>query len=151
MFVPFFSSRAASACAAATPGLPLSPINTGHDVQASTPCFVSRSSAGLFLRATSTSTSEVVMIEFEPGKLTEECSTHVPDLTAVGLKRRAAMLAMRPSEYLRDLVCIDVHGATYEDLMRQHRINARAALAASAHQAIDTTAPSMANMELHRA
>lgn len=78
------------------------------------------------------------MIEFEPGKLTEEVSTHVPDLTALAFKRRAAALAMRPSEYLRDLICADVHGATYEDLIREHRLNARATLAQAVHQTSDT-------------
>lgn len=58
---------------------------------------------------------------FEPGKLTEELKTHVPDVTALAARRKAHDLGMSVAEYQRDLVCLDVHGATYDDLMREHR------------------------------
>lgn len=80
------------------------------------------------------------MIAFEPGKLTEELSTHVPDLTALSFKRHAAELGMRPGELLRDLVCELVHGSTYDDLMREHRRQARERLAPNLHQSSDTLA-----------
>ena len=83
------------------------------------------------------------MIAFEPGKLTEELSTHVPDLTALNFKRHAAELGMRPGELLRDLVCELVHGSTYDDLMREHRRQARARLALGQHQSSGTLANEM--------
>ncbi len=58
---------------------------------------------------------------FEPGKLTEELKTHVPDVTAMSARRTAHDLGMSLSEYLRDLVCMAEHGTTYDELMREHR------------------------------
>lgn len=68
-----------------------------------------------------------MLINFEPGKLTDEISTHVSDVTALEFRRRASRCGMRPSEYLRDLICMEVHGATYDDLMHEHRRAVRAA------------------------
>ena len=58
---------------------------------------------------------------FEPGKLTEELKTHVPDVTAMSARRTAHDLGMSVSEYVRDLVCLAEHGTTYDELMREHR------------------------------
>ena len=65
-------------------------------------------------------------IPFEPSKLTEEAKTHLPDMTALHSRRKALRLGMSYGEYLRDLVCLDIHGAPYDDLMREHRRNVRA-------------------------
>lgn len=58
---------------------------------------------------------------FEPGKLTEELKTHVPDVTAMSARRSAHELGMNVSEYVRDLICMAEHGTTYDELMREHR------------------------------
>ncbi len=65
-------------------------------------------------------------LPFEPSKLTEEVKTHVPDATKLVAARRAAQMGMTLSEYLRDLVCLDAHGATYDELMMSHRRKVRA-------------------------
>ena len=58
------------------------------------------------------------------------------------LTRRAAQLSQVPAEYLRDLVCLDIHGATYDELMLEHRREVRAMQAA--HQAVSAaSAPSL--------
>lgn len=62
-----------------------------------------------------------MVINFEPGKLTEEAKTHLPDVTELELRRRARSFGMTVSEYLRDLVCIDIHGSPFDDLVREHR------------------------------
>lgn len=67
---------------------------------------------------------------FEPSKLIEEVSTKLPDTTKLLLTRRAAQLSQVPAEYLRDLVCLDIHGATYDELMLEHRRDVRAMQAA---------------------
>lgn len=67
---------------------------------------------------------------FEPSKLVEEVSTKLPDTTKLLLTRRAAQLSQVPAEYLRDLVCLDIHGATYDELMLEHRRDVRALQAA---------------------
>ena len=67
---------------------------------------------------------------FEPSKLIEEVSTKLPDTTKLLLTRRAAQLSQVPAEYLRDLVCLDIHGATYDELMLEHRRDVRALQAA---------------------
>lgn len=58
---------------------------------------------------------------FEPVKLTEELKTHVPDVTALAARRKAHALGMTLAEYVRDLICLAEHGASYDDLMREHR------------------------------
>ena len=79
---------------------------------------------------------------FEPSKLIEEVSTKLPDTTKLLLARRAAQLSQVPAEYLRDLVCLDIHGATYDELMLEHRREVRAMQAA--HQAVSAaSAPSL--------
>lgn len=67
---------------------------------------------------------------FEPSKLIEEVGTKLPDTTKLLLTRRAAQLSQVPAEYLRDLVCLDIHGATYDELMIEHRRDVRAMQAA---------------------
>lgn len=67
---------------------------------------------------------------FEPSKLVEEVSTKLPDTTKLLLARRAAQLSQVPAEYLRDLVCVEIHGATYDELMLEHRREVRALQAA---------------------
>lgn len=67
---------------------------------------------------------------FEPSKLIEEVGTKLPDITKLLLTRRAAQLNQVPAEYLRDLVCLDIHGATYDELMLEHRRELRAMQAA---------------------
>ncbi len=67
-------------------------------------------------------------LPFESGNLTEEVKTHVPDATKLLLGRKARKLGMLPAEYLRDLVCLDVHGSTYDELMTAHRRKVRAAM-----------------------
>lgn len=67
---------------------------------------------------------------FEPSKLIEEVSTKLPDTTKLLLTRRAAALSQVPAEYLRDLVCLDIHGLTYDELMLEHRREVRAVQAA---------------------
>lgn len=66
---------------------------------------------------------------FEPGKLTEEVSTKLPDTTRLLLGRRAAAMGQNIAEYLRDLVCVDVHTAPYDELMLDHRRAVRASQA----------------------
>ena len=79
---------------------------------------------------------------FEPSKLIDEVSTKLPDTTKLLLTRRAAQLSQVPAEYLRDLVCLDIHGATYDELMLEHRREVRAMQAA--HQAVSAaSAPSL--------
>ena len=67
---------------------------------------------------------------FEPSKLVEEVSTKLPDTTKLLMARRAAQLSQVPAEYLRDLVCLDIHKATYDELMLEHRREVRALQAA---------------------
>lgn len=67
---------------------------------------------------------------FEPSKLVEEVSTKLPDTTKLLLTRRAAQLSQVPAEYVRDLVCVAIHGATYDELMLEHRREVRAMQAA---------------------
>ncbi len=67
-------------------------------------------------------------LPFESGNLTDEVKTHVPDVTKLAMGRKARKLGMLPAEYLRDLVCLDVHGATYDELMMAHRRKVRAAM-----------------------
>lgn len=79
---------------------------------------------------------------FEPSKLVDEVSTKLPDTTKLLMARRASQLSQVPAEYLRDLVCVDIHGATYDELMLEHRREVRAMQAA--HQAVSTaSAPSV--------
>ncbi len=63
---------------------------------------------------------------FEPGKLTEEVKTHLPDVTKLLAARKAASMGMSMSDYLRDLVCDDIHNAPYDELMLAHRRKVRA-------------------------
>jgi hypothetical protein len=65
-------------------------------------------------------------VTFEPGKLTDEVKTHVPDATKLLAQRKAARMGMTLSDYLRDLVLIDLHGAPYDELMSSHRRAIRA-------------------------
>lgn len=67
-----------------------------------------------------------MFVAFEPSKLTEEVKTHVPDATKLLAARKAASLGMTLSEYLRDLICLDNHGASYDELMMTHRRALRA-------------------------
>lgn len=66
-------------------------------------------------------------IDFEPSKLVNEVKTHLPDLTELQFRRRAHDMGMNPWELLRDLVCENIHGATYLDLVLEHRRGARKA------------------------
>lgn len=68
-----------------------------------------------------------MFVAFEPSKLTEEIKSHLPDMTKLMAARKAASLGMSLSEYLRDLVCLDVHGDSYDELMLAHRRKVRAA------------------------
>ena len=68
-----------------------------------------------------------MFVAFEPSKLTEEVKTHVPDATKLLATRKAASMGMSLSEYLRDLICLDNHGAPYDELMLAHRRKVRAA------------------------
>ncbi len=65
-------------------------------------------------------------LPFEPSKLTEEVKTHVPDATKLLASRKATALGMSLSEYLRDLICMDNHGAPYDELLMTHRRKLRA-------------------------
>lgn len=67
-----------------------------------------------------------MFVPFEPGKLTEEVKTHISDTTKLLAGRKAASLGMNMSEYLRDLVYLDNHGASYDELMMTHRRALRA-------------------------
>jgi hypothetical protein len=69
----------------------------------------------------------VMYLPFELSKLIEELKTHVPDVTKLEFNRKAGRMGQTPAQYLRDLVCLDVHGATYDELMMAHRRNVRAA------------------------
>ncbi len=62
-----------------------------------------------------------MFVAFEPSKLTEEVKTHIPDATKLLAARKATSLGMTMSEYLRDLICLDNHGASYDELMMTHR------------------------------
>ena len=62
-----------------------------------------------------------MFVAFEPSKLTEEVKTHIPDATKLLAARKASSLGMTMSEYLRDLICLDNHGASYDELMMTHR------------------------------
>ena len=68
-----------------------------------------------------------MVLPFEPGKLTEEVKTHIPDTTKFVLGRKATQMGMTLSQYLRDLICIDAHGLPYDELMLAHRRKVRAA------------------------
>lgn len=65
-------------------------------------------------------------VAFEPSKLTEEVKTHIPDATKLLASRKATSMGMNMSEYLRDLICLDNHGASYDELMMAHRRSLRA-------------------------
>ena len=65
-------------------------------------------------------------LPFEPSKLTEEVKTHVPDATKLMAARKATQMGQSLSEYLRDLICLDTHGAPYDELMMAHRRSLRA-------------------------
>lgn len=78
---------------------------------------------------------------FEPSKLVEEVGTKLPDTTKLLMARRAAQLSQAPAEYLRDLVCLDIHGATYDELMLEHRREVRAMQAALQGVSSAPTAP----------
>lgn len=65
-------------------------------------------------------------LPFEPSKLTEEVKTRLPDATKLMAARKATSMGMSLSDYLRDLVCMDNHGATYDELMMTHRRKVRA-------------------------
>ena len=67
-----------------------------------------------------------MFVAFEPSKLTEEVKTHIPDATKLLAARKASSLGMTMSEYLRDLICLDNHGASYDELMMTHRRALRA-------------------------
>ncbi len=67
-----------------------------------------------------------MFVAFEPSKLTEEVKTHIPDATKLLAARKATSLGMTMSEYLRDLICLDNHGASYDELMMTHRRALRA-------------------------
>lgn len=67
-----------------------------------------------------------MIVTFDPSKLTDEIKTHVPDATKLLAARKAASMGMTLSAYLRDLVCLDNHGAPYDELMMTHRRNLRA-------------------------
>ncbi len=69
-----------------------------------------------------------MVLPFEPGKLTEEIKSHLPDMTKLMATRKANSLGMSLSEYVRDLVCLDVHGDSYDELMSVHRRKVRAAM-----------------------
>ena len=62
-----------------------------------------------------------MFVTFEPSKLTEEVKTHLPDATKLLAARKATSLGMTMSEYLRDLICLDNHGTSYDELMMAHR------------------------------
>lgn len=79
---------------------------------------------------------------FEPSKLVEEVSTKLPDTTRLLAGRRAAALGQTMSEYLRDLVCVDVHTAPYDELMIEHRREVRA-MQAALDRAINAPAASV--------
>ena len=68
---------------------------------------------------------------FEPSLLSEEASTRIPDTTNLLLMRKAKQFGQVRAEYIRDLICLDVHGATYDELMIQHRRALRAAQGAA--------------------
>lgn len=69
-----------------------------------------------------------MVLPFEPGKLTEEIKSHLPDMTKLMATRKANSLGMSLSEYVRDLVCLGVHGDSYDELMSAHRRKVRAAM-----------------------
>lgn len=64
-------------------------------------------------------------LPFEPSKLTEEVKTHVPDATKLMVARKATKMGQTLSEYVRDLICLDAHGAPYDELMMTHRRSLR--------------------------
>ncbi len=55
------------------------------------------------------------------GKCTEPLKTHIPEITNDEFRRLAANLGCTPSELLRDLVCLAVHGQTFGEMSAAER------------------------------
>lgn len=55
------------------------------------------------------------------GKFDEELKTHVDDTTANAFRKRASELEQTPSELLRDLIYLQVHGEILVEMCAKHR------------------------------
>jgi hypothetical protein len=54
-------------------------------------------------------------------KCTESAKTAIPQDLADKLAAKARMAGCNSAEYLRDLICMDVHGCTFGELVAHHR------------------------------